>query len=98
MLKRSDSVNDLERRAADALKALLTQVPVIKLKKVELESGGSDRGIDILAHVEVSGRRHALVCEVKSNGQPRFARIALLQLRNYVDHYRNHATPVFIAP
>lgn len=98
MLKDSDSVKDLERRAADALRALLREVPVIKLKNMELEAGGPDRQIDILARIEVSGRRHTLVCEVKSSGQPRFARMALLQLRNYVVHHGNPATPVFIAP
>jgi hypothetical protein len=98
MLKPPDSVKRLEGRAADALKTLLAEVPVIKLKDMALAAGGPGREIDILAHIEMSGRRHALVCEVKANGQPRFARMALLQLRNYVAHHGSHATPVFIAP
>jgi hypothetical protein len=98
MLKPLDSVNELERRAADALKTLLAEVPVIKLKDVAIQAGRPNREIDILAHIEVSGRHHALVCEVKTSGQPRFARTALLQLRNYVAHHGSHATPVLIAP
>jgi Uncharacterized protein conserved in bacteria len=39
-----------------------------------------------------------LVCELKSNGQPRNVRAALLQLRNYVAHMENDAVPMFIAP
>ena len=77
---------------------LLLQVPVIKLVDIEPESHGPDRAVDIVAHIEVSGRRHALVCEVKANGQPRHVRMALLQLGNYVVHHAPDATPVFIAP
>jgi hypothetical protein len=54
--------------------------------------------VDIVAHIDVSGTRHVLVCEVKSSGQPRHVRMALLQLRNYVAHQAQDATPVFIAP
>ena len=88
----------LEERAAEALKALLNQVPAIELIKVEHEPPGPDRGIDIVAHVSVSGRRHTLVCEAKSSGQPRHVRMGLLQLRDYVAHLGIEATPVFIAP
>lgn len=98
MLKYAESVKHIEHQAADALRLLLGQVPVIKLLDVELEASGPDQGIDIVAHIDVSGRRHALVCEVKSSGQPRHVRMALLQLRNYVAHQTQDATPVFIAP
>ena len=98
MLKAPDSMKPLEDRAAEALRLLLQQVPVIKLVDIEQESLGPDRGVDIVAHIEVSGRRHALVCEVKANGQPRHVRMALLQLRNYVAHHAQDATAVFIAP
>ena len=98
MLKPTESVKYIEHQAADALRLLLGQVPVIKLLDVEREASGPDQGIDIVAHIDVSGRRHALVCEVKSTGQPRHVRMALLQLRNYVAHQTQDTTPVFIAP
>ncbi|WP_260295236.1 type IV toxin-antitoxin system AbiEi family antitoxin [Sedimenticola hydrogenitrophicus] len=98
MLKHTKSVKTVVRQAADALRLLLGQVPVIKLQDVELEAPGPDQGIDIVVHIDVSGRRHALVCEVKSTGQPRHVRMALLQLRSYVDHQTQDATPIFIAP
>jgi hypothetical protein len=98
MLKRSESMKELEDRAAEALKGLLAQVPAIELKRVEWEPHGVDRGVDILAELQVAGRRHTLVCEVKANGQPRHVRIGLLQLRNYVAHFDTPATPIFIAP
>jgi hypothetical protein len=98
MLKPYDSVKDLGHQAADALKTLLAEVPSIELDDLAFEALGPDRRIDILVHIKVAGRRRALVCEVKANGQPRFARTALLQLKDYVAQYKGRATPVLIAP
>ena len=98
MLKPYDSMKELETRAAETLRALLEQVPAIKLVDIKQEFLGPDRTIDIVAHIEVSGRGHELVCEVKSSGQPRHVRTALLQLRNSVVNHGQDATPVFIAP
>lgn len=88
----------IETQAEQTLSLLLKQVPTIKLLDIEHEASGPDKGVDIVAHIDVSGRHHALVCEVKSSGQPRHVRMALLQLRNYMAHYEQDATPVFIAP
>src|ERR1700733_14215253 len=100
MLKGSILMKDqeLEARAADTLKALLDQVPLVKQTKIDLETSRPDRGVDIEAHVTVSNRQHLLVCEVKANGQPRYVRPALLQLRNYISHLGGEATPILIAP
>lgn len=98
MLKMADSLNELEHRAAEALRALLNQVPAISSTDVALEVQGGDWHADILARVNAGDRRHVLVCEVKSSGQPRHVRMALLQLRNYVAHYGAEAIPIFIAP
>src|SRR5208282_4950801 len=95
MLKTPNSMKELEIRAARALRALLEQVPAIKLKDIEVEPQGPDHGVDVVARINVSDRRHALVCEVKANGQPRHARMALLQLRNYVAHLGGDAIPIF---
>lgn len=98
MLKMSNSVKDLEKQAAGALTSLLEEVPAIKVRDVSIAPGGPDRGIDILARINVSGQRYSIVCEVKSSGQPRHVRTGLLQLRNYVAHHAPGSLPVFIAP
>lgn len=100
MLKMLDPMKEreVERRASEALRALLQQVPAIELNKIEHESPRRDGVIDILAQITVFGRRHVLVCEVGADGQPRHARMAVLQLRNYLAHFPGRATPVFIAP
>src|SRR5713101_9704124 len=98
MLKVPESMKELKSRAADALGALIDQVPAIKLQDIKVEPSGPDHGVDILARVNVSDRPHVFVCEVKASGQPRHVRTALLQLRNYVAHFGSEATPIFIAP
>lgn len=98
MLKSDHLMKDIEHQAAQALRLLLEQVPAIKLLNMEYEASRPDQGIDIVANVSVSGRRHMLVCEVKSIGQPRHVRMALFQLRNYMAHHAQDAIPVFIAP
>ena len=61
-------------------------------------STGIDRGIDVLVQIDLSNRRHVLVCETKLNGQPRHVRDAISQLQNYVARLGGEATPVLIAP
>jgi hypothetical protein len=98
MLKMANPVKSIENRAIEALKAVLNQVPLIKVRGIESESQASDGHADILARVSISGKRHTLACEVKIDGQPRHVRVALLQLRNYMAHVAGDATPVLIAP
>lgn len=98
MLKASQSMKDVEHQAARTLRQLLEQVPAIQLLDIEHESLHPSFAVDIVAHIGVAGARRVLVCEVKSSGQPRHVRTALLQLRNYIAHQAPDATPLFIAP
>jgi hypothetical protein len=91
-------VKSIEKRAIEALMAILNEVPLIKLKGIESESQALDGQVDILARISISGERHTLACEVKTDGQPRHVRVALLQLRNYIANVAGDATPVLIAP
>jgi hypothetical protein len=97
MLKTPDSMNDLEIHAVEAVGALLKNVPAIHVGKIE-RAPPRNPNFDILAEFTIGGQRHRLVCEVKSIGQPRHARGAILQLRSAADHFDPPATPVFIAP
>jgi hypothetical protein len=89
---------EIETQAADALRDLLGQVSVVRLEDIKREALGPAGEMDIVAQINVSGKRHTLVCEVKTNGQPRYVRTALLQLRNYVSHFGKDTTPILIAP
>ncbi len=98
MLKAVDSLDELDRRATQALKALLERVPAIGLANVEIGAKGIARRADILVRFSTGDRQHVLVCEVKATGQPRHVRTAVLQLRDYAAHYGAGAIPVLIAP
>jgi hypothetical protein len=98
MLKRSDSLKVAGARAGDLLRRLLEKVPIAQIEGIEAQAVSGDWRPDLIARVVVDGRQHVLVCEYKSNGQPRFARAALLQLWDYVAQQNPQATPIFIAP
>lgn len=92
------SMDEAELRAAKLLEALLHEVPVLKLRQVNVGSQGRDAGIDIMMRVDISGEPHFLICEVKQNGQPRHVREGIHQLQNYIAHFKKPATPVLVAP
>ncbi|CAN7559836.1 type IV toxin-antitoxin system AbiEi family antitoxin [Variovorax sp. LjRoot84] len=87
-----------ELQAADALRLLLEEVPAIESLDVHVVAREPDSGVDLIAHVKAFGHQHKLVAEVKSNGQPRYVRSALLSLRDYVERQSDPVTPILIAP
>lgn len=92
------SVEKTKIHAAEELEKVLREIPALKLKMIRVGSKELDSGIDIMMRAEVSGEPHLLVCEVKANGQPRYARDAVMALQNYIAHLGKPATPIFIAP
>lgn len=89
---------DLEMLATDALRAVLGQVSVIKVKEMRREAHTHGRCVEILADVEVFGHTHLLACGVKAQGEPAQVRTALRDLRNDAASISGKATPVIIAP
>lgn len=98
MLKQSNLLESTELEARQALLALLDQVPAIDVLHVTTNQQINNKKVDLMATIEVDGKRRNLVCEVKGSGQPRHARTALILLRNYVALHDVSATPILIAP
>jgi len=98
MLKETNTPKEAEARAYEALRGLLEKISILQIEGFEAEAVSGDWEPDLIARLLVDGRPHLLICEYKSNGQPRHARSAVLELRNYVAHRAPQATPVFIAP
>lgn len=98
MLKSTNSVKFLVNQASEALTALLADVPAIKVRDVGIQPDGPNRGIDVIAKVDVFGRRHLIAGVVKSSGQPKHVRIGLLELRNSTAHLGPSCLPIFMAP
>lgn len=86
--------NEMEARAAVALGDLLHQVSSIKTRDIKFQP--ARRKSDILADIDVLGRRHKLVCNV-ADGQPDDVKRALQKLRTSADGKKDDATPVLIA-
>jgi hypothetical protein len=86
-----------EIRASEALQQLLAKIPIVEIKDITSEAASRQWQPDIVARLRVAGRPHVLVCGYKSNGQPRHARSALLELRDYAQQAPT-ATPIFMAP
>lgn len=92
------NVQQQAEQAADVLRQLLDQVPAIRGLDIEPLALASDREVGMLAHVQVPGRAHTLVCQVSASSQPRQVRLALLRLREVMATQSRNAAPVFIAP
>ena len=97
MMKMLNTVK-IELQAADALRLLLGEVPAIENLEVRVVTRDPDAGIDLIAQVMAFGHQHKLVAAVKSSGQPRHVRSALLSLRDYVERQSDRVTPILIAP
>lgn len=98
MLKTSLGVKELERQAAEALKALIGQVPAVELRGIKGSAAERDNGIDFLADLNASGRHHTLACQVKVHSQPRIVRTALFQLLGQRERFGRDTTPILMAP
>lgn len=90
---KSSTMDDLEYRATEALRALLGQVSVIKLKEIRRQPQGP-----MLARIDVLGHSYTLACEIGSSEQGENLRSALRDLRNDASRCDGATTPVLIAP
>ena len=87
----------LESEAANRLVAALREVPFLAPARIRRENARGDSRIDFILTVRSPTVDRRLVCEMKSGGQPRMAREACLNLRDYArSDERDY--PVFIAP
>jgi hypothetical protein len=98
MLKTDESTRAVETKAIQALRDLLSEIPSIRLDAIELAAASPNSEVDIIARLASGDRSMTLICEVKSNGQPRNVRSALFQLQRHIAHSSGDAVPVFIAP
>jgi len=93
---KSLNYGEVEKKAEEALRALLGEVPFLKTR-IKRMAADDDSQIDLVADLQVSGSPKKLIIECKSTGEPRFVRDAILRLdrgrRNDPDAY-----PVFMAP
>jgi Transcriptional regulator, AbiEi antitoxin, Type IV TA system len=95
------SGKELEKRAIEHMRHLLAPLP-LAAKNLQVEEQprlGSLRP-DFLINLGSGNEGWTLVCEVKSDGQPKNIRYAALQVRDYMNRgpKNQHMYPVVIAP
>jgi len=82
----------------EALRQTLSQISVVKIKEIKAESD-QDRGDrTIVAHVEIYGHMHKLICKLVRSCSPIELQRTFLELRRLHAHFPGEATPVLIAP
>ena len=70
--------------AADRLESTLREVPFLSQATFRRENSGRDSDVDLILAIRAPSVNRRLICEVKSNGQPRIAREACRSLQEYV--------------
>jgi len=89
----------IEEKAEEALRSCLQIVPFLEIEEIsrELKVGAGEDRIDLVAMVHLNQKRLKIFAEVKNNGQPRVARIAISQLKRYCEA-SSDVYCLFIAP
>jgi len=90
-------MEELERKAAEALQSSLQDVPFIEIQGTEKKCDFGGYRADLVTTVSTPAGIRYFVAEVKSVGQPRAAREAVNQLWRFREN-RPDIVPVFIAP
>ncbi len=91
------SLEELERKAAEAMRSCLEGVPSVKVQGIDKYCDMGGYRADLVTTVSTPAGTRYFVAEVKSVGQPRAAREAVNQLWRYREN-RPDIVPVFIAP
>ncbi len=68
MLKTIHHEKNIEAEAITKLSDLLDSIPTIELLSVDQQSQNDNMGVDFSVEVDISGKRHTLICQVKSSG------------------------------
>ncbi|MHB9028934.1 MAG: type IV toxin-antitoxin system AbiEi family antitoxin, partial [Candidatus Latescibacterota bacterium] len=91
------TVSNTEQHALQVLRSRLERVPFIRVEDSRLASTVTHHVWDLQLRVSRPGSFFEIVAQVKTNGQPRFARNAVYQLTRYLERNPD-AFGVFIAP
>jgi hypothetical protein len=88
----------LENEAIEALRQTLGQISVVRTKEIKVESHRHRGDKTIIAHVDIYGHEHRLVCKVVQNCDPAELQRTFLELRKLHARFLGQTTPVLIAP
>jgi len=81
MVKQQLEVN-LIGKAQESLRSILSDIPFVGVKGSKTNARIADKRADIIFNILVAGKPAKLVVEVKSQGEPRLVRMAVIQLKD----------------
>lgn len=87
----------IEKEAQDAVRKVFGRVPFLELKGIEQNVFNSIDTVDFCVVVEAAGVQERIAVEVKTSGEPRYARQAIQQLSRYLEN-NQYSYGVFLAP
>jgi hypothetical protein len=96
-MKMTEARVEMNFRAAEALKSVLSEVSTLKLKEIRRASTSSSRQTGFVACVDVLGHPHTLTCAVQAEVRLGNLGAALRELHESAAHVAGDATPVLIA-
>ena len=88
----------LENEAIEALRQTLGQISVVKTREIRVESHRHRGESTIIAHVDIYGHAHRLVCKLVSDYSPIGLQQTFMELRKLHAQFPGETTPVLIAP
>lgn len=91
------NTNDLQRRAEEALRKCLEDIPFAGVKRISGEISAGGKSPDLLLKICLPDRERRLFVEIKTSGQPKPVREGVNQILRYKDLYPD-AYGLLIAP
>ncbi len=87
----------IEKQAQEAVRIVFGKAPFLELKSIESNVFNSIDTVDFRVTIEASGVEQRIAVEVKTNGEPRYARQAIQSLTRLVEN-NQCSYGVFLAP
>lgn len=102
MVKQPSTVKQLRGREAvtqaqQSLESIFADIPFLELKESRTDVSIGDKRADIVLDALVSGKPAKLIVEVKSQGEPRFVRMAIAQLKDCLKSFKG-SYGILVAP
>lgn len=102
MVKRATIVKlifgkELLKKARESIESALSEVPFVELKGAKASVRTDNKEVDIILNLLVSGKPAKFIVEVRSQGEPRYIRMASAQIKDYLQNFKD-AYGIIVAP
>ncbi|GBD98043.1 hypothetical protein BMS3Abin07_00050 [bacterium BMS3Abin07] len=89
--------DNITKDARTGLESALSGIPFVEIKEIRSNVRVDKKEVDFILKVLVSGKPASFVVEVKSQGEPRMTRMAVAQIKSFLQTYPD-SYGIFIAP